>query len=219
MARYELYKYYVFLSTKGLNDQKIWNTWGEFQQTDTALVNYLVNEAYASNNINETVIRKLARSEPWRSAWLAGVKTGNLFNRPTTEMTDYQRALVGWSLIYDNAFENPDCPSTEVVDNDILFDKWLESQAAKREKESINADNFIRNEKIRNAGEVFLMADSQEDAEKVYKLNNPIAMSSVKTREGKLKKEGKLKETDLPDVRTRLQMEANNLFKDHRKNT
>jgi hypothetical protein len=214
MARYELYKYYIYLLTRTLEDKRVWASWTEFTHTNTVFINYLVNEAYASNNIDETVVRKLARSEPWRSTWLAAVKTGDLFGRPTTELTDYQRALVGWSMIYDNAYESPDCPSIDIIDNDILFDKWLESQSEKRKKESVDADNIIKNSRIRNAGEVFIMADSQEDAEKVYKLNDPVAMSSVKTRENKLKEKGTLREIDLPDVRKRLQMESNNLLKD-----
>ena len=166
LANLDRYKYFAFLLTYNLNDNRVFSNWEEFNCSDEKLINKLINEAYLNSDINEANIRKLARSEPWRSIWISSCKVGNLFDKPQCEMSDYQKMLVSWSLIYDNVFEHPDCPGDSVIDNDEALDAWLKSQSDERAKQrdQNNADNFLKNDKIRNSGEVGIVVDSVEDA-------------------------------------------------------
>lgn len=213
IAKLEKYKYLLFLLTKDEFNKSIW-TLKTFNKESDSFLNELLIKSYFNENINEANIRKLARSEPWRSVWLCAIKTGNLFNRPSTDFTDYQRALVSWSLLYDNIFEHPEAPSSDIIDNDILLDQWLEQQAAKRKAESAaNAsNNILSNNKIGSSQEVGIVVDSIEDAEKVYKLNSPQAQEVIRKREKKIQSaESPIKELDLPDVRRNWQLEVHRL--------
>lgn len=107
-------------------------------EEDTVLVAKLLNLYYDSRIADEAEIRKLARSPIWRIRWLGSKKNGGvktLFGRDMYDITLDQFRLVYWSQIYDSAFESLDSPSDEVVENDKLFDQWLEDQANKRKQE------------------------------------------------------------------------------------
>lgn len=107
-------------------------------EEDTVLVAKLLNLYYDSRIAEEAEIRKLARSPLWRIRWLGSKKNGGvktLFGRDMYDITLDQFRLVYWSQIYDSAFESLDSPSDEVVENDKLFDQWLEDQANKRKQE------------------------------------------------------------------------------------
>ena len=211
LAKLYMYKYFLFTLTTDELQRKIWNTWEEFLKEDNNLVNHLVSKSFFDQSITEKTIRKLARSEPWRTTWITAVKTGNLFSESATQMTEIQRTLVGWSIVYDNALEHPEAPGYEVLDNDALFDAWCREQSEKRKKETVSPDSFIKNEKIRNAGEVCIFVDSLEDAERVYKLNDPVAINTLKSREKAVKAQGQVSEQNLPDVKKRLALLKNNM--------
>jgi len=213
LAKLEVYKRYIFWCTFLEDGRKCWNDWKAFTKLDSKFVNDLISQAYLNGDIDEASIRKLARSEPWRSTWLTATKVSNLFNKPLVELTDYQRALCSWSIVYDNALEHPDGPSWEIIENDALFDEWSEAQAEKRK--STNKGVEITNSKIRNSDEIFIMAETPEDAKKVYALNDQMSLNVIKTRENLLEKRGSMKETDMPDVRKKYSMAVTNAFRNH----
>lgn len=216
IARLEVYKRYLFWLAHNEYGNRIWETWYSFCQADSNFINILLTEAYLENDLNDTNIRALARNEPWRSTWLTSCKTGHLFPHANCDMTDYQRTLVSWSLIYDNAFEHPECPSYDVIQNDVLFDQWMLEQSEKRKKESQKRpEDFITNSAIKNSQEIGIVVDSPEDAKRIYALNDPLSMQTVKSREKTIVEKGVAKETDMPDVRHRLQMMLNNQQIDH----
>lgn len=209
LAKLETYKKYLFWLTFDEEGKRIWVDWNAFVKTPNSLISYLINKAYLDNGLTETNIRKVARNEPWRSTWLTASKTGNLFGAPTKDMTDYQRALVTWSIIYDNAFEHPESPSIDIIDNDVLFDQWLEEQSEKRRsKKGKTPEEFITNSKIRNAQEIGIVVDSFEDAQKIYALNDSNAKNIIKGREAKLKEKGQVRDIDMPDMKQRVKMAA-----------
>lgn len=206
LANIEKYKFFIFLCTFNENEERVWPTWISFQTAQDDLVSFLMKECFLNEDINEKKIRKLARSEPWRSTWLASNKSGNLFSFSMTEMTDLQRSLVGWSMIYDNAYESPDCPGDEVIDDDILFDAWLEEQSRKRKRES-QKNSF---DKMKHgsgmSGEVGIMVDSVEDAKRVYNLNDSGQLRKIENRDKRISDKGSVKEQVLPDITTELKM-------------
>ena len=119
--------------------EKMWPTRGDLDEfTDTGLVASLMNQYYAATIAEESEIRLVARSGIWRSKWMGskknrGVKT--LFNREMYDLTVDQFRLVYWSQIYDSAFESMESPSDEVLEDDVLFDRWLDDQNTKRKQE------------------------------------------------------------------------------------
>ena len=211
IAKLETYKYYLFLLTFDQNKKRMWTDWKTFCDLPNTFVSYLITKAYVDNDLIETNIRRLARNEPWRSTWLLASKTGRLFDRAAQDITDYQRNLVTWSIIYDNALEHPDSPSTEIMENDLLFDQWLETQSRKRrEAAGKKSEDFITNTNIRNSQEIGIVVDSIEDAKKVFDLNDSNAKSIIRSRDAKLKTEGTVSEVHMPDVKQRLQLLINN---------
>jgi len=123
--------------------------------TDTVLVLELMRAYYAESIASEAEIRRIARSGFWRCKWMGskknrGVKT--LFDREMYDLTMDQFQLVYWSQIYDSAYEAMEPPSDEVVDDDKLFDRWLDDQNQKRkQKNKASAFNKKTNHLTRGA--------------------------------------------------------------------
>jgi hypothetical protein len=67
----------------------------------------------------------VARTDPWRGVWAARRAEAGVFGKPACDLTDEQRSVVGWSLLYDGARECPDCPPDDVLTDDDAFDGWL----------------------------------------------------------------------------------------------
>jgi hypothetical protein len=107
-------------------------------EQDTVLVARLMGLYYGETIAEESDIRRVARSGTWRSKWMGskknrGVKT--LFDREMYDLTIDQFRLVYWSQVYDSAFESMEPPSDEVLEDDNLFDRWLDDQHQKRKAE------------------------------------------------------------------------------------
>ena len=112
-------------------------------EEDRELVSSLLHQFYNLQIASEKDIRALARSGYWRSKWNGskknrGVKT--LFNKEMYDLTIDQYHLMFWSQIYDSAFESMEPPSDKIVEDDKLFDKWLEEQHEKRKQERAKSD-------------------------------------------------------------------------------
>lgn len=174
-------------------------------------VNKLILLYYRENLISEEVLREISRTDPWRLYWSLGKDTGNLFNRPAIDITDWQYLLVTWSKIYDFSFESMNRPTKEVIEDNNKFDAWYEDECERLEKElskssmekSIGANRLSGNE-------IFIPADA-EGAKEVYALNDPVTRRKIQKRTALIKEKGAIRDQDLPDVRQNIQMEANKL--------
>lgn len=119
--------------------QQVWDSMNELKaETDTRLVAGLMRSYYDESIADEAAIRRVARSGFWRCKWMGskknrGVKT--LFDREMYDLTLDQFRLVYWSQVYDSAYESMESPSDAVMEDDKLFDRWLDDQHAKREQE------------------------------------------------------------------------------------
>lgn len=212
IATLEKNKYFIYLLTHNIFNERVWTHWESFCKEDDIIINHLISESYFNKNIDEAKIRLLARSEPWRSTWITGIKTGNLFNGPVSEMTDLQRLLVSWSIIYDGVYESMECPSDDVIQNDALLDHWLNTQNDKRKKAKTKSSvDDMLNDKDKQAGEVGIMVDSLEDAQRVFALNDPIVQEQLRQRSKHLRDKGIVKEGEMPDTKRELQMARNRM--------
>jgi len=177
---------------------------------------------YQENILAETECRELSRTEPWRSIWNSGKKVGNLFGKPSIEFTTEQSMLVTWSSMYDSISESSECPPDDIIEDDDVLDGWLISQRKKREAQmgQSSADNMIGNDKIANAGEVFVVTGSKsEDIGRVATLNDPHVTATKKARVKYIKEEGGGEVQNLPDVRQEIKMKAHNKLRDKFKGT
>ena len=111
----------------------------EFKRTHFGWVYHLLHELMSEGMWEVSAIREIARSIEWRMFWtLSRENLPALFNRTVGDITFNQRLLVYWSRVYDSAFETPEPPEKDVVEDDDLFDQWLANRdlARKEDKES-----------------------------------------------------------------------------------
>lgn len=162
--------------------------------------------------IDETMIREISRSEPWRTTWFNG-KRCQLFSRPAVEFSDEQKRLVHWSMMYDNIYENSDCPPDEVVEDDDCLDGWMLLKKQERVKEKTK--NYLEEKigKNMNAGEVFVVVDNEKEANDVSELNDMLGKSIINQRLASIKQHGTRRDDQFFDVKQELQMKMNNAEK------
>jgi hypothetical protein len=201
---------YLLPHTIFLNGEKYWKTETDFDnETDYTLINHLIGEV-SGQFYSEKDIRKIARSEPWRSMWKTYSKGGgNLFEWTLSNMCKSQRELCYWSNIYENVFDSHERPDWDTIDNDEDLDIWFEHQYNKS-NHSASSGPVSTNPKIANAKEVFVMAETLSDAQKVYsKMNTSAALGDIKNRNKTLLDNGVTAEYQLPDVKLDIQMQQN----------
>jgi len=167
--------------------------------------------------IEENIYRELARTEPWRSIWNAA-KSDTLFGVPSISLSDEQKSLVFWSRLYDNIYENPDCPDDEIIEDDDMLDGWLISERRKRDKEKGNAEAERIAARHGNASEIFVVAETAEDIKKINEMNSPTSKMIKRQRAAAINQAGVLDEADLPDVARDIQTKANQMYFDKMKN-
>lgn len=187
------------MSKKRAISRKYWS-----QHIDMAdSIIHKINES----RIEDGVLREIARTEPWRSYWSCQKK---IFKGSPLEWSDGQRSLSYWSCMYDWVYKHPQHPPESIINDDDTLDGWLIQQRRKidTENEQSLGNNMIKNEKIRNAQEVYIMVDSKEGVEKVKKLNTPQAQRLKAQRLKLIREKGEVNELDMPDTDQRLRMEA-----------
>jgi hypothetical protein len=166
------------------------------------------------SSVSQAELRELARSEPWRAYWGSSGKQG-VFSGIPIDYTEDQRSLILYSKMYDGAYEHPECPDDDVINDDDLFDGWMIHQRRQREgdkkKKSIEASI---NEKQRNAEELYVVAPDTKEANKINELNSPSAKNKRRRRDINLRKKGTMREAELPDKKQEIIMQANRQFAD-----
>jgi hypothetical protein len=141
----------------------------------------------------------LARHQIWRSYWNSA-KKNSLFSKSIVELTDEQRAMINISSMYDNIYEHPDCPNDAILSDDDALDGWMIVQKRKNEQAKKKADFQNKNENIKNAGEVFVMTETSEDAESVMNLNTIESKMIFREKMNHINNKGTVNDGDLPDV-------------------
>lgn len=161
--------------------------------------------AWAELRLSEAHYRELARTDPWRTIWGARKASLSVFGVDAADLSDEQRTLVRLSTLYDSIYEHPECPADEVLEDDDMLDGWLLEQGRQRKRQA----NTKRVENLQGQ-EVYLMAETEEDAREVISLNDDQARATLRARHTLMEKRGEVNEMDMPDTKQRLQMEATN---------
>ena len=155
---------------------------------------------YLREKVDDSLIRKLSKEEPWRSTWSAGKFEGSIFGKSSSLLSYEQKMLIIWSKMYDSIYESPDCPPEEVLDDDDCLDGWLIVQGKKREQEKKGSHGYKPGDKFNKADEVFIMVENENDVARVEAMNGPEAIFRKQQRMGALKKAGGvIEEQFMPD--------------------
>ena len=162
------------------------------------------------------VLREIVRTDPWRSYWGSAPKH-NIFGSTSKELNLIQRSAVLFAKMYENVYQNPDCPPDDVFEDDDMFDGWMIKERIKREKDKDKkaVDNMAGNAK---GGEVFLVAENRSDADKIFAVNAQTERMKIRGREQELNAQrGDFKlEKDLRDVKMDLRNQLHSKLKDKR---
>lgn len=163
-------------------------------------------------NITPDLIRKLVKSDFWRSY----VSAVNLYI-DIHKINDDYRHLISLHKMYDNVRQHPECPSDQIIEDDDALDGWFLHQNKKIEKEK--KKNAILNKFGGNikekAGEVFVMTQDIEESKDIYDLNDPNQRQNIREliTLGSNSKDG-IKWQDLPFIQRELKQKANEQFKE-----
>lgn len=199
-------QYMLIHSIRNMDNSLLFNN---LKETDYTVLNKI--SSIINNNIIEmSKLKQIARSDIWRNYWSAN--KDNIFNKACINLTDEQKSLIVVTKMYDSAYDHPDCPSDNIIEDDDMFDGWMIYQ--RRENEAIKnknkAEKLLDGKNLGNAQEVFLMADSREEADNIYNLNNNGSRHIINERNAIiLNSKQDIQATDLPDVQRNLQMESN----------
>lgn len=124
-------------------------------------------------------IRDLAKTNPWKSYWSA--------NKPNVIkheiLNQEQTALIMFSKMYDSVYEHPECPEDFVIQDNDMLDGWLLLTKEKQEREKRTQEIDNKNPKFKNATEIFLPAQTQEERERINMLNSDNAKAKKMVRE------------------------------------
>jgi len=191
------------------NNQPVFNI---KEYVDYTLLNNL-SSIIASNTIDFTTFRQIARSDNWRSYWSANKDF--IFDKAAIDWTDEQRTLISISKMYDSAYQHPNCPQDNVINDDDMFDGWmiLERRENEKNKNKNRIEKMLEGKNLSKANEVFLMADSQDEAKNIYGLNDNTSRHIIKERNKAIISSNKdIQEADLPDVQRNLVTQGNQQF-------
>lgn len=141
---------------------------------------------YDEHFIDEDIIRQIVKEDPWRTMWSLRKNTKKYpFFYPKREITQNQRSLIAWSQTYDNVYESLETPSEDVIEDNFLLDGWFIQQSRKRKqkKNENDIESSISNQKIKNSQEIFKVARTKEEAERINDANSIGAKVAKKQRE------------------------------------
>ena len=187
-----------------------------YERGDT-YVRELLNEC-CKHKLIDKEIRELSKYDGWRIIWVAGKAEGKVFGIPSVEMTDEQRSIINWSRFYDNVNEHPEKPDKVVIDDDDLLDGWLIIENKKSEDKTKGGDNKL-SKKMGGAQEVFIPAETIEDARRIDALNEGEAAILKRQRLNMLHKQGVVQEQHMPDSKIAIVSKAHQMMKDRIKQT
>ena len=189
----------------------------DIQNTDYNELNNFSN-TIADNIIEVATFRTIARNDLWRNYWSAN--SDNLFNKPTVDWTDEQKTLVLLTKMYDNAYQHPDCPPDTVFEDDDIFDGWMIHQKRENEKtrNKNRTEKMLEGKKLDKAGEVFIMANSKDEAKQIYDLNDNTNKHIINERRSVIMNTNRpLEDKELPDIKRNTIQQINEQFKNSRK--
>lgn len=193
-----------------LNDQgkRVWKG-DDFYKGNDSLLDDSVT-AYSEAQISSDTMRSLARSDQWLSVWNCKNNCLDIFGRCAVDLTEEQRSLLSWSQLYDSISEHPNPPHEDIIRDDDAFDGWLIIQRKERDRQrkEATAEGMLSGMNLPDSGEIFLVAETDEDLQNIESLNSPQAAAIKRERLAHIAKKGEVEEQHMPDSRREIMMMA-----------
>lgn len=198
-----------FILSKTLYDQNNNLVFNNYPEIDYVQFNEIAS-SIALNVIDISTYKQIARNEYWKKIYYAN--KNKIFKGCASEYTDEQKALLSISAMYDRINEHPDAPDQSIIDDDDALDGWMLDiqQENLKQKKQKGVDKSLG--KGSGAGEVFLMANNQQDIDSVMDMNSAEAMQKIKARSEFQEGETKT-DMDFEDVRIDIRKAVNELNK------
>jgi len=207
----------IALRITGVDDKPIY-TYDNFWESD-GIVMRAFSKHINKTNVSTEDMREIVRTEPFRSYW--GLGKENMLGIPAKDFNEEQKTAILYSRMYDSAYEHPERPSEEVIEDDLMLDGWIakcrrESDKARSQKE---AEDLLGTKGVGagQGGEMFVVANSPEEADKIKELNDINGRMTMDRRRKAILEQGKLEEHQLPDVKLDLQRQAMRQMADNMK--
>lgn len=192
-------KFLLGMSLYKENGKRLFDTSKDYLDNEISYMDDIYAH-YCLTRFSEADIREIARSEEWKSYWSCS-KGNNPFGKPAVKLTDEQRHLISWSKLYDNIHKHQDCPAKYVIEDDDMLDGWmiLQKRKSDEDKEQKKFEERFKG-KFENVDELFVPVETQEQANKLYKMNKEAADNLMKKKMRTLERLGTMSEGEMPDT-------------------
>lgn len=166
---------FIIMNCIYLNDSKVFND----NILDSNQYQFVQNMSRITleNQISGTELRKISRSELWRSYY----NEYYTFFKSSLEQNDDQRHLISLTKMYDSVRQHPETPVEEVLEDDDALDGWFLMQKEKSQKEKSKNQilDKIGGIKRKDAGEIFVMTQDEQEANAVWNMNDAKALKEI----------------------------------------
>ena len=168
---------------------------------DYDLFNNIINKI-SSNILDIETLKAIARSDFWRNYY--SINKNHLLPYSIVDFSEEQKAILSISTMYDRVYEHPECPEKEIIEDDDALEGWMirQQRENKKQKQEKGVNNILNSDKMKKAGEVFLMASTVEERNDILSLNT---QESAARRQNKvdtvLNSAGPTRDAELPDVK------------------
>lgn len=172
---------------------------------------------YQEEQLSDSDIRAIAKSDEWKTIWSASKLEGGIFGKLGVELSKNQKTLISFSRMYDNIYESMECPSDDVISDDDAIDGWFIIQREKRDKQQKEAGlESMLSDKTKNADEIMLMTNrkDKENIESIYSMNDAQGKMVTKSRFKQVEEQGEVKYQDFGDMRRERQMQQTRAYSD-----
>ncbi len=177
------------------------------EDLDFDLLGKIIPEIY-KNTIGQYELKKLARSEIWRSYWTSN--KDNVFSGPVINWTDEQRSLVNFTRTLDAIREHMEAPDNDIIEDDDALDGWMLHQHEKITKEKKTQHITEKyNLKDKAGQEVFILESNKQAQKEIFALNDPQTRRDLKVANKLLDQKGTLQEYEIPHVQRELRNQLN----------
>jgi len=196
-------RFIVGMSLYDINNKKIYDADTFFQQDSLMLDR--AYDAWISQYAIIPHLREVARTNPWKSYW-DSCQNISVFGVGTLGLNLFQRNVILFSKMYDNARQSQETPPDEIFEDDDAFDGWMAIQRKEADK---NREKNTADKISGQKGDEIFMVTGQEDKDKIFNLNDHNERMSIRNKlsEVKAAKGEEIQESQLSDVQMRLQKE------------
>lgn len=163
-----------------------------------------LSSCISNNIIDISTYKKLARSDYWRNYW--NINKNNILNESVNEWSEEQKTLINISIMYDRVHEHPECPKEDIINDDDALDGWMvfQKRENERQKKEKGVENMMTG-KLKNASEVFLMAQDKGQAQDILSINSDQSLATLKEKVNFVaSSSGPVKDAKLPDVKQKI---------------